>query len=132
MPWQYLFVMPIIINSGTRLAKPPVHSMISRIKGSITEKTPSSVIVSTGGIGFDVLISGRTFEKLPDTGETAEMDIYTHVREDELRLVGFFNKEEKEIFEKDAQNGEGKQSVLSLAEKPLVGWTIMKRGLLYL
>ena len=29
---------------------------------------------------------------------TVELDIYTHVREDDLRLVGFFSKEEKEIF----------------------------------
>ena len=44
------------------------------------------------------LISGRTFEKLPHEGEVVELDIYTHVREDEFRLVGFSNKEEKEIF----------------------------------
>jgi Holliday junction DNA helicase RuvA len=72
--------------------------MIAKIKVNILEKTPSSVIVSTGGIGFEVLISGRTFEKLPEKGELVELDIYTHVREDEIRLVGFFSKEEKEIF----------------------------------
>ena len=72
--------------------------MIAKIKGNIIERTPSSIIISTGGIGFEVLISGRTFEKLPGKGEIVELDIYTHVREDELRLVGFSNKEEKEIF----------------------------------
>ena len=72
--------------------------MIAKLKGNILEKTPSSVIVATAGIGFEVLISGRTFEKLPGKGELVELDIYTHVREDEIRLVGFFNSEDKEIF----------------------------------
>ena len=91
--------MPVTTNSGIRPEdRPATYNMIAKIKGNITEKTPSSIIISTGGIGFDVLISGRTFEKLPSTGEMVELDIYTHVREDELRLVGFFNKEEKEIF----------------------------------
>jgi Holliday junction DNA helicase RuvA len=72
--------------------------MIAKLKGNILEKTPSSVVVETGGIGFEVLISGRTFEKLPGKGEVVELDIYTHVREDEIRLVGFFNSDDKEIF----------------------------------
>jgi len=72
--------------------------MIARIKGNILEKTPSAIIVETGGIGFEVLISGRTFEKIPETGALVELDIYTHVREDDLKLVGFFSKDEKEIF----------------------------------
>jgi len=72
--------------------------MIARISGKIIQKMPSSVIIQTGGIGFEILISGRTFEKLPDVGKDAELDIYTHVREDELRLVGFFTSKEKELF----------------------------------
>ncbi len=72
--------------------------MIARIKGNILEKTPSAIIVETGGIGFEIFISGRTFEKIPETGALVELDIYTHVREDDLKLVGFFNKDEKEIF----------------------------------
>lgn len=90
--------MPVIINSGTKQDRPAAYNMIAKIKGNIIEKTPSSIIVSTGSVGFDVLISGRTFEKLPGIGETVELDVYTHVREDELRLVGFFSREEKEIF----------------------------------
>jgi Holliday junction DNA helicase RuvA len=72
--------------------------MIAKLKGNILEKIPSSVVVETGGVGFEVLISGRTFEKLPGKGEVVELDIYTHVREDEIRLVGFFNSDDKEIF----------------------------------
>jgi len=72
--------------------------MIAKISGKIIKKMPSSVIIQTGGLGFEILISGRTFEKLPDAGKDVELDIYTHVREDELRLVGFFTSKEKELF----------------------------------
>jgi len=72
--------------------------MIAIIKGKVLSKTPSSIIIETGGIGFEVLISGRTFEKIPGKGQEVELNIHTHVREDDLRLVGFFNTGEKEIF----------------------------------
>lgn len=72
--------------------------MIARLKGEILEKTPSRVVVASGGIGFEVLISGKTFEKLPGLGEVVEMDIHTYVREDEIRLVGFFSREDRDIF----------------------------------
>jgi Holliday junction DNA helicase RuvA len=72
--------------------------MIAIIKGKVLSRAPSSVIIETGGIGFEVLVSGRTFEKIPGKGQEVELNIHTHVREDDLRLVGFFSIEEKEIF----------------------------------
>jgi len=72
--------------------------MIAKISGRLVKKLPSSVIIQTSGIGFEILISGRTFEKLPDVDGEVELDIYTHVREDELKLVGFLNSGEKELF----------------------------------
>ena len=72
--------------------------MIAKISGRLVKKLPSSVVIQTGGIGFEVLISGRTFEKLPDMGMEVELDTYTHIREDELKLVGFSNSNEKELF----------------------------------
>ena len=72
--------------------------MIAIIKGKVLSKTPSSIIIETGGIGFEVLVSGRTFEKIPGKGQEVELNIHTHVREDDLRLVGFFSTGEKEIF----------------------------------
>ena len=72
--------------------------MIAIIKGKVISKAPSRIIIETGGIGFEVLVSGRTFEKVPGQGEDVELNIHTHVREDDIRLVGFFSIEEKEIF----------------------------------
>ena len=72
--------------------------MIAIIKGKVLSRAPSSVIIETGGIGFEVLVSGRTFEKIPGKGQEVELNIHTHVREDDLRLIGFFTTGEKEIF----------------------------------
>ena len=72
--------------------------MIAKIFGKIIKKSPSSIIVQTGGIGFEVLISSRTFEKIPEENSEIELDVYTHVREDELRLVGFLDVDEKDFF----------------------------------
>lgn len=74
--------------------------MIARIFGKVISKSPSSIIVKAGGIGFEVLISGKTFEKIPEVNSDIELDVYTHVREDDLRLVGFLNQDEKEFFTK--------------------------------
>lgn len=72
--------------------------MIAIIKGKVLSKSPSSIIIETGGIGFEVLVSGRTFEKIPGEGQEVQLNIHTHVREDDLRLVGFFSTGEKELF----------------------------------
>ena len=72
--------------------------MIAKIFGKIIKKSPSSVIVQAGGIGFEILISSRTFEKIPEKGSEVELDIYTHVREDELKLVGFVDADDKDFF----------------------------------
>ena len=72
--------------------------MIAKIFGKIIKKSPSSIIVQAGGIGFEVMISSRTFEKIPEENSKIELDVYTHVREDDLRLVGFLDPDEKEFF----------------------------------
>ena len=72
--------------------------MIAKLTGEIIEKYPTSIILETGGVGFEILISSRTYEKLPEAGGKATLEIYTHLREEDIRLIGFLNKDEKEFF----------------------------------
>lgn len=72
--------------------------MISRLSGKLIFKSLSKIILDVSGIGFDVLISSRTFEKLPDLNMEFSIDTYMHVREDEILLIGFLNQKEKELF----------------------------------
>jgi Holliday junction DNA helicase RuvA len=72
--------------------------MIARICGKLIEKLPTRVIIDISGVGFEVLISSRTYEKLPAIGNVTSLNIYTHIREDEIRLIGFNSEEEKDLF----------------------------------
>ena len=72
--------------------------MIARLTGNLIEKLPGAIILQTGGVGFEVLISSRTLEKLPEVVEVVTLNIHTHVREEEIRLIGFLNVNEKELF----------------------------------
>src|SRR3972149_6696313 len=72
--------------------------MIARLNGKLIEKIPTKVIIDISGVGFEVLISSRTYEKLPAIGNVTSLNIYTHVREDEIRLIGFGIEEEKDMF----------------------------------
>jgi len=72
--------------------------MISRLRGKLVFKSMSKIILDVSGVGFDILISSRIFEKLPDLNNDFTIDTYMHVREDEVLLVGFLNQKEKELF----------------------------------
>lgn len=72
--------------------------MIARICGKLIVKLPVRVVIDINGVGFEVLISSRTYEKLPAIGNVISLNIYTHVREDEIKLIGFDSEEEKDLF----------------------------------
>ncbi len=72
--------------------------MIAYIKGILTSKHPSEVLVETGGLGYRVFIPISTFERLPPPGNEILLHTYLHVREDALQLYGFLASEEKDLF----------------------------------
>jgi len=71
--------------------------MIDYIKGKITELTPTSAIIETGGIGYFTHISLSTYSLL-ENKDTAQIYVYEAIREDAHLLFGFFTKEEREMF----------------------------------
>ncbi|WP_456385142.1 Holliday junction branch migration protein RuvA [Desulfolithobacter sp.] len=72
--------------------------MIAALTGTIFHKLPGSVIVDVRGVGYEVQVSGRTYDRLPSTGEETFLYIHTSVREDAITLYGFSEVEEKELF----------------------------------
>ena len=72
--------------------------MIAHLSGLLLRKTPSSVIIDAGGIGYEVVVPLSTFCSLPEKNQRVSLNIYTHVREDALALFGFGTELEKEIF----------------------------------
>ena len=71
--------------------------MLNYIKGRLEEKFIDKIIIETNGIGYEILTSLNTIESI-NLGE--QIKIYTKllVREDDIQLVGFVNKEELQIF----------------------------------
>lgn len=72
--------------------------MIASLSGILLVKQSGHVIVDVGGVGYEVLISGRTYDRLPAAGDEVFLYVYTSVREDAITLYGFGKAEEKELF----------------------------------
>lgn len=73
--------------------------MFAYLKGLLTEKNPSSVVIECNGVGYDIKIPLSTFEKLPDTNEITQLFTHVHFNaEDGTRLFGFFSVQEKDLF----------------------------------
>lgn len=77
-----------------------MSGMIAHIRGQIVSKSPNSVIVDCGGVGYDLAISVATYTELGEAGKLAVLHVHTHVREDALLLFGFHELTEKRLFEK--------------------------------
>ena len=71
--------------------------MITHVKGRLVEKTPTSVVIESNGIGYLINISLNTFSQIPDN---ENLKLYTHlqIKEDSHTLYGFFTIKEREIF----------------------------------
>lgn len=74
--------------------------MIARLSGTLTQKSVEHLIVSVGGVGYEVHVPLSTFYSIPEEGQDVELLIYTHVKEDVLKLFGFLTPPEKDIFKK--------------------------------
>ena len=74
--------------------------MIAHLRGRLFSKTPNQAILDCGGVGYDITISVATFSAMPAEGAEASLHIHTHVREDQLALFGFAERDEKRLFEK--------------------------------
>ena len=71
--------------------------MITYIKGTISFKTPTYIIVEAGGIGYYVNISLNTYARVEKL-ESVKILTYYHVKEDAHTLYGFAEDEERQLF----------------------------------
>lgn len=72
--------------------------MIGYIKGKILSvSADTALIVTDGGVGYDVLCSGTAIDSLTGKKE-GELYTYMHVTENGVALYGFSSQEEKRMF----------------------------------
>jgi Holliday junction DNA helicase RuvA len=73
--------------------------VIAWLEGNLREKTPTRVVLDVNGVGYELLVSLQTFERLPDRGKTLAMHVRTVVREDAFLLFGFATPLERDAFD---------------------------------
>jgi holliday junction DNA helicase RuvA len=71
--------------------------LITHIRGTITHKTPTYIVVEAGGIGYHINISLYTYAKVEKL-EEVKILTFLHVKEDAHTLYGFADDEERTLF----------------------------------
>jgi Holliday junction DNA helicase RuvA len=72
--------------------------LIEFISGTVKKVFPSGAVILVGGVGYGVEMPLNTLCGLPAQGAVVDVWIYTRVREDAIKLYGFLDLAEKEIF----------------------------------
>jgi Holliday junction DNA helicase RuvA len=72
--------------------------MIERLTGTVAAKSPDSVVVDVGGVGFLVEVSATTLREVPPVGAQVVLLAHMHVREDALQLFAFSTEDERALF----------------------------------
>src|SRR5262245_10713458 len=73
--------------------------MISFLEGEVVEKGADRVVVSVGGVGYDVTVPTSVLASLPPIGRTTRIHTRLVVREDAMTLYGFASGDERELFD---------------------------------
>jgi Holliday junction DNA helicase RuvA len=73
--------------------------VIGYLEGALRYLDATRAVVLAGGVGYEVHISAQTYYRL-EGKQQAQLDIYTHVREDVLSLYGFATADEKFAFQR--------------------------------
>lgn len=71
--------------------------MIERLVGTCAHKTPAGVIIDVQGVGYGVEMTEGAMARC-QVGQPLTLWIYTHVREEALRLFGFHTYDDRQLF----------------------------------
>ena len=71
--------------------------MIGLLRGEIIDKEEDGILLEVAGVGYEVLMPTTLLDVL-EVGEKTRIFTHLHVREQELTLFGFPNKEELQLF----------------------------------
>lgn len=89
--------------------------MIAYVTGTLVGASEDSIVVETGGIGIQVLVSPNVIGELPAIGSDIKIFTYTYVREDAFLLYGFLTKKDLDMFKKCITvNGIGPKGALGI------------------
>lgn len=73
--------------------------MINKIYGKVIEKKESSLVLMTAVFEFELLVSAFCLDNFK-LSDKVELFTYLYTRENELKLFGFLNSDERETFKR--------------------------------
>ena len=73
--------------------------MIRFLEGRLRFKDEDQLIISCGGVGYRCAVPTSLPPRLGAPGEAVEVWVHTQVRDDAIRLIGFADRQDLEIFE---------------------------------
>ena len=73
--------------------------MFAYLRGAVASTGSNYVVLDVGGIGFRVMTSWQTLQRLPTPGEFCTLYTHFSVREDAMELFGFDTETELECYE---------------------------------
>jgi len=71
--------------------------MIAALRGTVSEISGNLITLDVNGVGYEVFCSSRCRRSLQQ-GQESSLVIHTDVKEDSIRLFGFEERLEKQIF----------------------------------
>jgi len=90
--------------------------MIAQVMGKIASKTDRSLIVDTGGVGYEIFCTKDILSKVKD-GQEVKFFTHLNVREDAQELYGFLNQDDLSFFKLMLSvSGIGPRSALNILD----------------
>ena len=90
-------------------------TVISYVKGALAEKSGDRIVVEAGPVGLGIYVPLSVLEVLPPLGEEVKIYTYLQVREDDLSLYGFLNRQDLDMFRRlIGVNGIGPKGALGI------------------
>ena len=88
--------------------------MIASLEGIVSEKIADTVVLNVNGVGYGLLVPAEDFGAL-NSGKTAKLYVYEHIREVSYDLYGFSKLQTKALFEQLLSvNGVGPKMALNV------------------
>ena len=74
--------------------------MIAFVNGILEYNDGDTIVISSGGVGYQIMVPLSVSGRLPHLGSTVMIHTYMSVREDAVKLYGFYEKDELDMFKK--------------------------------
>jgi Holliday junction DNA helicase RuvA len=73
--------------------------VIAFLEGTVAEKLADRVVLSAGGVGYEVLVPALAMSKLPPTGKRARVYTRLQIRDEAMVVYGFSSPDERSLFD---------------------------------